>query len=91
MSFKIEPENTFRDDLKENQEAALFMLKSTIFVLEDTSAKKEKYLDMFRKYFHFEENDTAEKMLTVVKFMQSIFKPILSEMVKINDSKLELD
>ena len=35
MSFEIVPSNTFRDDLKENQEAAIFMLKSCIFVLQD--------------------------------------------------------
>ena len=50
MTFKMNPSNTFRDDLKENPQAAVYMLKSFIYVLntKQTISKKrnKKYLDL---------------------------------------------
>ena len=54
MSFKIKPNNTFKDDLKENPKAAMYMLKSFVYVLntQETISKKrnDRYLDLCRKY-----------------------------------------
>ena len=95
MSFKIIPSNTFRDDLKENPKAAMYMLKSFVYVLntKQTISKKrnEKYLDLCRKYFAFKKDESADNMLTLIEFQQSIFKPILSEMIKLKNSKRQVE
>lgn len=95
MSFKIKPNNTFKDDLKENPKAAMYMLKSFIYVLntKETISKKrnEKYLDLCRKYFAFKKNESADNMLTLIEFQQSLFKPILSEMIKLKNSKRQVE
>jgi hypothetical protein len=95
MSFKIIPSNTFRDDLKENPKAAMYMLKSFVYVLntKETISKKrnEKYLDLCRKYFAFKKDESADNMLTLVEFQQSIFKPIISEMIKLKNSKRQVE
>lgn len=95
MSFKIKPNNTFKDDLKENPEAAMYMLKSFVYVLntQETISKKrnDKYLDLCRKYFAFKKNESADNMLTLIEFQQSLFKPILSEMIKLKNSKRQVE
>jgi hypothetical protein len=95
MSFKIIPSNTFRDDLKENPKAAMYMLKSFVYVLntKETISKKrnEKYLDLCRKYFAFKKDESADNMLTLIEFQQSIFKPIISEMIKLKNSKRQVE
>lgn len=95
MSFKIKPNNTFKDDLKENPKAAMYMLKSFIYVLntKETISKKrnEKYLDLCRKYFAFKKNESSDNMLTLIEFQQGLFKPILSEMIKLKNSKRQVD
>ena len=95
MSFKIIPSNTFRDDLKENPKAAMYMLKSFVYVLntKETISKKrnEKYLDLCRKYFAFKKDESADNMLTLIEFQQSIFKPIISEMIKLKNSKRQME
>jgi len=95
MSFKIKPNNTFKDDLKENPKAAMYMLKSFIYVLntQETISKKrnDKYLDLCRKYFAFKKNESADNMLTLIEFQQSLFKPILSEMIKLKNSKRQVE
>lgn len=88
--------NTFKDDLKENPKAAMYMLKSFVYVLntKQTISKKrnEKYLDLCRKYFAFKKDESADNMLTLIEFQQSIFKPILSEMIKMKtDSKRQVE
>lgn len=88
MTFKINPSNTFRDDLKENPKAAIYMLKSFVYVLNDKPNKK--YLDLCRKYFAFKKDELSDNMLTILKFQQTIFKPILSEMVKLKNSKRQV-
>jgi hypothetical protein len=95
MSFKIKPNNTFKDDLKENPKAAMYMLKSFVYVLntQETISKKrnDKYLDLCRKYFAFKKNESADNMLTLIEFQQSLFKPILSEMIKLKNSKRQVE
>jgi hypothetical protein len=96
MSFKIKPNNTFKDDLKESPKAAMYMLKSFVYVLntQETISKKrnDRYLDLCRKYFAFKKDETADNMLTLIKFQQNIFKPILSEMIKMKtDSKRQVE
>jgi hypothetical protein len=95
MSFKIKPNNTFKDDLKENPKAAMYMLKSFVYVLntQETISKKrnDKYLDLCRKYFAFKKNESADNMLTLVEFQQGLFKPILSEMIKLKNSKRQVE
>ena len=95
MTFKIKPSNTFKDDLKENPKAAMYMLKSFIYVLntQETISKKrnDKYLDLCRKYFAFKKDESADNMLTLIEFQQSIFKPILSEMIKLKNSKRQVE
>jgi len=95
MSFKIIASNTFRDDLKENPKAAMYMLKSFVYVLntKETISKKrnEKYLDLCRKYFAFKKDESADNMLTLIEFQQSIFKPIISEMIKLKNSKRQVE
>ena len=95
MSFKINPNNTFKDDLKENPKAAMYMLKSFVYVLntKETISKKrnEKYLDLCRKYFAFKKDESADNMLTLIEFQQSIFKPIISEMIKLKNSKRQVE
>lgn len=88
MTFKMNPSNTFRQDLKENPEAAIFMLKSFIYVLNNKPNKK--YLELCRKYFAFKKDEIADNMLTIIKFQQTIFKPILSEMIKLTNSKRQV-
>ena len=88
MTFKMNPSNTFRQDLKENPEAAIFMLKSFIYVLNNKPNKK--YLELCRKYFAFKKDEIADNMLTIIKFQQTIFKPILSEMIKLKNSKRQV-
>lgn len=88
MTFKMNPSNTFRDDLKENPKAAIYMLKSFVYVLNDKPNKK--YLDLCRKYFAFKKDELSDNMLTILKFQQTIFKPILSEMVKLKNSKRQV-
>ena len=88
MTFKMNPSNTFRQDLKENPEAAIFMLKSFIYVLNNKPNKK--YLELCRKYFAFKKDEIADNMLTIIKFQQTIFKPILSEMLKLTNSKRQV-
>jgi hypothetical protein len=88
MTFKMNPSNTFRQDLKENPEAAIFMLKSFIYVLNNKPNKK--YLKLCRKYFAFKKDEIADNMLTIIKFQQTIFKPILSEMIKLTNSKRQV-
>lgn len=87
--------NTFRDDLKENPKAAMYMLKSFVYVLntKETISKKrnEKYLDLCRKYFAFKKDESADNMLTLIEFQQSIFKPIISEMIKLKNSKRQVE
>ena len=90
MTFKMNPSNTFRQDLKENPEAAIFMLKSFIYVLNNKSVKDKKYLELCRKYFAFKKDEIADNMLTIIKFQQTIFKPILSEMIKLKNSKRQV-
>jgi hypothetical protein len=89
MTFKMNPSNTFRDDLKENPQAAVYMLKSFIYVLNNKPNKK--YLDLCRKYFSFKKNELKDNMLTIIKFQQNIFKPILSEMIKLKNSKRQVE
>ena len=88
MTFKMNPSNTFRKDLKENPEAAIFMLKSFIYVLNNKPNKK--YLELCKKYFAFKKDEIADNMLTIIKFQQTIFKPILSEMIKLTNSKRQV-
>ena len=88
MTFKMNPSNTFRKDLKENPEAAIFMLKSFIYVLNNKPNKK--YLELCKKYFAFKKDEIADNMLTIIKFQQTIFKPILSEMIKLKNSKRQV-
>ena len=88
MTFKMNPSNTFRQDLKENPEAAIFMLKSFIYVLNNKPNKK--YLELCKKYFAFKKDEIADNMLTIIKFQQTIFKPILSEMIKLKNSKRQV-
>ena len=88
MTFKMNPSNTFRQDLKENPEAAIFMLKSFIYVLNNKPNKK--YLELCKKYFAFKKDEIADNMLTIIKFQQTIFKPILSEMIKLTNSKRQV-
>jgi len=89
MSFKMTPSNTFRDDLKENPKAAMYMLKSFIYVLNNK--RNNKYLDLCRKYFAFKKDELADDMLTIIKFQQNLFKPILSEMIKLKNSKRQVE
>tara|TARA_R110002074_G_scaffold48308_5_gene123639 strand:+ start:2005 stop:2274 length:270 start_codon:yes stop_codon:yes gene_type:complete len=89
MTFKMNPSNTFRDDLKENPKAAIYMLKSFIYVLNNKPNKK--YLNLCRKYFAFKKDELTNNMLTIIKFQQTIFKPILSEMVKLTNSKRQVE
>tara|TARA_R110002073_G_scaffold78492_8_gene189279 strand:+ start:267 stop:536 length:270 start_codon:yes stop_codon:yes gene_type:complete len=89
MTFKMNPSNTFRDDLKENPKAAIYMLKSFIYVLNNKPNKK--YLNLCRKYFAFKKDELTDNMLTIIKFQQTIFKPILSEMVKLTNSKRQVE
>ncbi len=95
MSFKMTPSNTFRDDLKENPKAAIYMLKSFVYVLntKETISKKrnDKYLNLCRKYFAFKKDEPAENMLTLIEFQQGLFKPILSEMIKLKNSKCQVE
>ena len=84
----MNPSNTFRKDLKENPEAAIFMLKSFIYVLNNKPNKK--YLELCKKYFAFKKDEIADNMLTIIKFQQTIFKPILSEMIKLTNSKRQV-
>ena len=88
MTFKMNASNTFRQDLKENPESAIFMLKSFIYVLNNKPNKK--YLKLCRKYFAFKKDEIADNMLTIIKFQQTIFKPILSEMIKLTNSKRQV-
>ena len=88
MTFKMNPSNTFRQDLKENPESAIFMLKSFIYVLNNKPNKK--YLKLCRKYFAFKKDEIADNMLTIIKFQQTIFKPILSEIIKLTNSKRQV-
>jgi len=88
MTFKMNPSSTFRKDLKDNPEAALFMLKSFIYVLN--TKRNDKYLDLCRKYFAFKKDELSDNMLTLVEFQQSIFKPIISEMIKLKNSKRQV-
>ena len=88
--------NTFRDDLKENPKAAMYMLKSFVYVLNNISScidlkRNNKYLDLCRKYFAFKKDESAENMLTLIKFQQSLFKPILSEMIELKNSKCQVE
>ena len=87
--------NTFKDDLKENPKTAMYMLKSFVYVLntKQTISKKrnEKYLDLCRKYFAFKKDESADNMLTLIEFQQNIFKPILSEMIKLKNSKRQVE
>ena len=85
----MNPSNTFRDDLKENPKAAIYMLKSFIYVLNNKPNKK--YLNLCRKYFAFKKDELTNNMLTIIKFQQTIFKPILSEMVKLTNSKRQVE
>ena len=85
----MNPSNTFRDDLKENPKAAIYMLKSFIYVLNNKPNKK--YLNLCRKYFAFKKDELTDNMLTIIKFQQTIFKPILSEMVKLTNSKRQVE
>lgn len=89
MTFKMNPSSTFREDLKDNPEAALFMLKSFIYVLN--TKRNDKYLDLCRKYFAFKKDELSDNMLTLVEFQQSIFKPIISEMIKLKNSKRQVE
>ena len=89
MSFKIKPNNTFKDDLKENPEAAMYMLKSFVYVLN--TKRNDKYLDLCRKYFAFKKDESADNMLTLIEFQQGLFKPILSEMIKLKNSKRQVE
>jgi hypothetical protein len=91
MTFKMNPSNTFRKDLKENPEAAIFMLKSFIYVLNNKSIKDKKYLELCKKYFSFKKDELADDMLTIIKFQQTIFNPILSEMIKLKNSKYQVE
>ncbi len=95
MSFKIKPNNTFKDDLKENPKAAMYMLKSFVYVLntQETISKKrnDRYLDLCRKYFAFKKDEPADNMLTIIEFQQRLFKPILSEMIKLKNSKRQVE
>ena len=84
----MNPSSTFRKDLKDNPEAALFMLKSFIYVLN--TKRNDKYLDLCRKYFAFKKDELSDNMLTLVEFQQSIFKPIISEMIKLKNSKRQV-
>ena len=88
MTFKMNPSNTFRNDLKENPKAAIYMLKSFVYVLNNKPNKK--YLDLCRKYFAFKKDELTDNMLTIIKFQQTIFKPILSEMIKLKNSKRQV-
>ena len=83
------PSNTFKDDLKENPKAAMYMLKSFVYVLNNK--RNDKYLDLCRKYFVFKKNESADNMLTLIEFQQSLFKPILSEMIKLKNSKRQVE
>ena len=83
------PSNTFKDDLKENPKAAMYMLKSFVYVLNNK--RNDKYLDLCRKYFAFKKNESADNMLTLIEFQQSLFKPILSEMIKLKNSKHQVE
>jgi hypothetical protein len=89
MSFKMNPNNTFRDDLKENPQAAVYMLKSFVYVLN--TKRNDKYLDLCRKYFAFKKDEPADNMLTIIEFQQRLFKPILSEMIKLKNSKRQVE
>ena len=89
MTFKMNPSSTFRKDLKDNPEAALFMLKSFIYVLN--TKRNDKYLDLCRKYFAFKKDELSDNMLTLVEFQQSIFKPIILEMIKLKNSKRQVE
>ena len=95
MSFKIKPNNTFKDDLKESPKAAMYMLKSFVYVLntQETISKKrnDRYLDLCRKYFAFKKDEPADNMLTIIEFQQRLFKPILSEMIKLKNSKRQVE
>tara|TARA_B110000003_G_scaffold62799_1_gene63233 strand:+ start:669 stop:956 length:288 start_codon:yes stop_codon:yes gene_type:complete len=95
MIFKMTASNTFKDDLKENPQAAMNMLKSFVYVLntKQTISKKrnKKYLDLCRKYFAFKKDEPADNMLTLIEFQQNIFKPILSEMIKLKNSKRQVE
>ena len=89
------PSNTFKDDLKENPKAAMYMLKSFVYVLntQETISKKrnDKYLDLCRKYFAFKKDESVDNMLTLIEFQQGLFKPILSEMIKLKNSKRQVE
>jgi hypothetical protein len=89
MTFKINSSNTFKDDLKENPKAAMYMLKSFIYVLN--TKRNDKYLDLCRKYFAFKKDELADNMLTLIGFQQRLFEPILSEMIKLKDSKRQVE
>ena len=89
MTFKMTPSNTFKDDLKENPKAAMYMLKSFIYVLN--TKRNDKYLDLCRNYFAFKKDELADNMITIIEFQQRLFEPILSEMIKLKNSKHQVE
>ena len=81
--------NTFKDNLKENPKAAMYMLKSFVYVLN--TKRNGKYLDLCRKYFAFNKDESADNMITIIEFQQRLFEPILSEMIKLKNSKRQVE